>query len=179
MPIEIKMSRILLIGLLSLAVCLASCQKSAEFGSVQYAAQAKLDDDSIAQYIQKYGLTGVAKHVQNNDTIGVYYIVINPGQANTLYTTSTQITVGDTCRKLYLSARKGPVVFATNAFHPTYSLGQLLTCWQLGVPEVGVGGEVELLVPSRYAYGPYPQGDLGLPANAILDFYITVYSVTN
>jgi FKBP-type peptidyl-prolyl cis-trans isomerase FkpA len=51
--------------------------------------------------------------------------------------------------------------------------------WQLGIPEIKNGGTVTLYLPSRYAYGPYPQPDLGLPANAVLVFQITLYNVTN
>ena len=52
---------------------------------------------------------------------------------------------------------------------------------------VNTGGEVRLIMASRYAYGHVahaelgPQYDLphGLPANAILDFRIRLYDVTN
>ena len=43
---------------------------------------------------QLHGLTGIAKHVQNNDTIGVYYIVLDTSSVTTLFTSSTQIVVG-------------------------------------------------------------------------------------
>jgi FKBP-type peptidyl-prolyl cis-trans isomerase FkpA len=51
--------------------------------------------------------------------------------------------------------------------------------WQVGIPMGTAGGEIRLLIPSRYAYGHYAQSGLGLPANAILDFSIRIYSVTN
>jgi FKBP-type peptidyl-prolyl cis-trans isomerase FkpA len=123
-------------------------------------------------------LQGKFKHVQNNDTIGVYYMVIDTGSANTLFTTSTQVTVGDTGR--YIT---GPTTetqfYETNNFHPSYTLANVILGWQLGIPEGTAGGEIRLLIPSRYAYGHYPQPGLGLPGNAILDFSIRIYSVTN
>jgi FKBP-type peptidyl-prolyl cis-trans isomerase FkpA len=153
---------------------------------VQAKAQAKIDDSLLSRFIVAHNLQGVAKHVQMNDTIGVYYIVINPGSGQTLFTTSTQITVGD-ITKVINNDLTETGFYATNEFHPTYSLGGVIRAWQLGVPEILTGGEVRLLVPSRYAYGPYPQpqigqdslGKNGLHANAVLDFYITLYNVTN
>jgi len=187
------MNRILLIVLLFAAGCLTACQKSEEYGSVQYKAQAKADDDTLARFIETHGLSGIAKHVQNNDTIGVYYIVINQGLGPTLYNNATQITVGDT-GKLITGAMitnlslAEPVFYRTDSIHPSYSFGDMILGWQLGIPEVNAGGEVRLLIPSRYAYGHYAQKDLvggdstlrrGLPPNAILDFTIRLYDVTN
>jgi len=165
--------------LLFVIVCVAACKKSEIFGPVQYEAQAAADNDTIAAYLNKYGLTKQFKHVQNNDTIGVFYRVIDSGATNTLYTNSTQITVGDTGRLLKLAERNGPLFYETDAFHPTYSLGSLIVGWQLGVPEVGSGGEVEVIMASRYAYGHYAQTQSNIPGNSILDFYIRLYDVTN
>lgn len=188
LPFEIEMRRILSVCfLVSVVFCLATCKKSEIFGPAQYKAQAAVDDKIIAEYLAKYDLNGQFKHVQNNDTIGVFYRVIDSGATNTLYTNSTQITAGDTGRLLTLDTRKGQIFFETDEFHPTYVLGQLIRGWQLGVPEVGTGGEVELIMASRYAYGHYPQAQVGqqyglkdgLPGDAILDFYIRLYDVTN
>jgi len=192
LPFEIKMSRILIICVCFSVCCLAACKKSTIYGSVQYKEQAKADDDTLAEFIKNHGLSGVAKHVQGNDTIGVYYIVLDPGQGNALYTNSTQITVGDigkliTGRNAADTSIAEQTFYETNQFHPTYPLGQMILGWQLGIPMINSGGEVRLLIPSRYAYGHYPQSQLGtqfslsrgLPANAILDFTINLYDVTN
>ncbi len=188
LPFEIEMRRISSVCLLIVIVfCLGACTKSEVFGPAQYKAQAAVDDKIISEYFAKYSLTGQFKHVQNNDTIGVFYRVVDSGASNTLYSVSTQITVGDTGRVLTLDARNGPVFFETDQFHPTYVLGQLIKGWQYGVPEVGSGGEVEVIMASRYAYGHYPQTQVGqeyglkagLPGDAILDFYIRLYDVTN
>jgi FKBP-type peptidyl-prolyl cis-trans isomerase FkpA len=160
-------------------VCgLYACKKSELFGIVQYDAQAKTDDSLVSNYIKSHGLTGIAKRV--DDTSGVYYIVLDPGSGNTLFTNSTQITVGDTGKLLLPNDQEFyETSDSTGDFHPSYSLGQVILGWQLGIPKISTGGEVRLLIPSRYAYGHYPQSELGLPANAILDFYIRLYNVTN
>jgi FKBP-type peptidyl-prolyl cis-trans isomerase FkpA len=180
LPIEIKMSRILLACGLFFVVCmLAACTKSSLYGSVQYKAQAKIDDQILTQYIADAHITG-ARHVNDNDTIGVYYVVLDPGQGNTLYTNSTMVTVGDTGRLITKGlTTDGKIFQQTTDFHPSFSIGDMILGWQLGIPMVKSGGEVRLLVPSRYAYGHFAQAQLGLPANAILDFRIRLYNVTN
>ena|ERR1700742_383329 len=140
----------------------------------QYKAQAAIDDKIVANYITTHNLTG--KMLKTSDTSGVYYQIIQPGVGNDLYTLSTQVTVGDTGRGLI----SGKVFYQTNDFHPSYILQQTILGWQLGIPKVNRGGIIRLLIPSRYAYGQFPQPKIGLDtANAILDFTIQVYNITN
>jgi len=186
LPFENQMNRILVLVVLFCVGCMAACQKSDTLGPAQYKAQAKIDDSIVTEYIRENGLTGVAKRVQTNDTVGVWYIVMDPGQGTTLFTNSTQVTVGDTG---YLITKglvgTGPMFYETNQFHPTYPLGQVIVGWQLGIPKIKTGGEVRLLISSRNAYGPVAHPELndilktGLPANAILDFRIRLYNVIN
>lgn len=161
-----------LLPILLFCVAIAGCGKT-QSSLAQYRAQAAIDDKIVANYIAENNLTGVAKKV--NDTAGVYYIVLQQGQGNDLFTTSTQVTVGDTGKLL----STGKIFTETNNFHPSYVLGQMILGWQLGIPKINTGGIVRLLIPSRYAYGPYAQPNLGLPANAILDFDVQLYNVTN
>jgi FKBP-type peptidyl-prolyl cis-trans isomerase FkpA len=151
---------------------MAGCGKE-QSGLAQYKKQAAIDDKIVSDYIAANGLTGKAQKV--SDTCGVYYIVLQPGTGSDLYTSSTYVTVGDTGKLL----TTGQVFYQTDNFHPSYQLGQVILGWRLGIPKVQKGGIVRLLVPSRYAYGPYSQKDYNLPANAILDFDIQVYNITN
>ena len=156
-----------------LCIVLAGCTKSDVAGLAAIKAQAAIDDKIVSQYIQSNNLTGVAKKV--SDTCGVYYIVLQAGQGTDIFTNSTQVTVGDTGKLL----TTGKVFTETNDFHPSYTLGQVILGWQLGIPKAKRGGIVRLIIPSRYAYGPYAQTSVGLPANAILDFDIQIYDITN
>jgi FKBP-type peptidyl-prolyl cis-trans isomerase FkpA len=153
------------------ALSLFACSKSAVTTN-SYGAQAAADDKIIQNYIAANGLSGVAKKI---DTSGVYYIVLAPGSGTAVFNNSTQVTVGDTGRIL----ATGTVFTETNDFHPSFVLGQVILGWRLGIPQIKPGGTVRLLMPSRYAYGPSPQPDIGLPANAVLDFDITLYGITN
>jgi FKBP-type peptidyl-prolyl cis-trans isomerase FkpA len=152
-------------------VCFAACKKTA-LNTGAYKAQAAVDDKIIQDYIAAHSLSAIAKKI---DTSGVYYVVLAPGSGNAIFTNSTQVTVGDTGRLL----TTGTVFTETNNFHPSFTLGQVILGWQLGIPKIKPGGIVRLLIPSRYAYGPSAQPDLGLPANAILDFDIQLYGITN
>ena len=161
-----------LLSILFICCMMTGCTKS-DSGLVAYKAQAAKDDQIVQEYIKANGLTDVAHKV--SDTCGVYYIVKNPGVGANIYTSSTLVTVGDTAKLL----TTGEVFYQTSNFHPSYQLGSVILGWYLGIPKVQKGGIVRLLVPSRYAYGPYPQKDYNLPANAILDFDIQVYNITN
>jgi FKBP-type peptidyl-prolyl cis-trans isomerase FkpA len=161
-----------LLPILFICCVFAGCTKST--GDLEkYKAQAVIDDKIVTDYIAANNLTG--KALKATDTSGVYYIIIKQGEGNDLYTASTQVTVGDTGKLL----TTGQVFYETNDFHPSYTLQQTILGWQLGLPKIKKGGIIRLLIPSRYAYGPYPQEQYNLPANAVLDFDIQVYDITN
>lgn len=160
-----------LLPIICICCVMVGCSKD-QTGLAHYKQQAAIDDKIVLDYIKANGLDS-AKKV--SDTSGVYYIIKQAGQGNDLYTTSTYVTVGDTGRVL---GQTMPF-YQTDNFHPSYQLSQVILGWRLGIPKVHRGGIVRLLIPSRYAYGPYPQPDYNLPANAILDFDIRVYNITN
>jgi len=162
------------VPILLVVVVVMGCAKP-QSDKARYKAQAAVDDKIVASYIAANNLTDTAHRV--SDTCGVYYIVINKGSGNDVFTSSTRVTVSYAGRQL-----SADTVFAqtdSSAFTPSYVLGQTILGWQLGLPKIKKGGEVRLLVPSRYAYGPYAQKQYGLPANAILDFDIKLYNITN
>ena len=161
-----------LLPIICICCVVAGCSKE-EIGLAQYKKQAAIDDKIVLDYINANGLSGVAQKV--SDTCGVYYVLLEPGQGNDLYTSSTYVTVGDTARVL---GQTTPF-YKTDNIHPSYQLSQVILGWRLGIPKVHRGGLIRLLVPSRYAYGPYAQSDYKLSANAILDFNIRVYNITN
>jgi FKBP-type peptidyl-prolyl cis-trans isomerase FkpA len=170
------MNRILFILLLFIA-CLSACSKST--GLVD---QAKINAQGVidANIINKYLKSIDSPERRVDDTSGVCFLIDTPGTVAALFTNSTQVTVGYTGRQLTASGTLGPVFAQTNLFHPSFVLGSVILGWQLGIPALKKqGGTITLLLPSRYAYGPYPQTDIGLPANAVLVFRITLYNVTN
>lgn len=163
-----QMNRILLI-LLVFSACLGACNKATDVVA-QVKAQAIIDDKIVTDYLNSKSLP-----INHIDTTGVCYIIDTLGVGNDLFTNSTLVTVGYTGRLL----TTGAVVAQTDAFHPSYVLGQVIRGWQLGIPKIKKGGTVTLFIPSRYAYGPYAQPQVNLPANAVLTFDIKLYNITN
>ena len=171
-----RMNRILLI-LLLFAACLSACTKSNDVAA-QVNAQGIIDGKIISAYLKSQGLP--EQHV---DTTGVCYIVNTPGTGDAIYTSATQVTLSYTGWLLQTNSTLGKE-FATSGptFHPSFVLGGVIRGWQVGLSaetKIQPGGVITLYVPSRYAYGPYPQPDVGLPANAVLVFNISLNNVTN
>ncbi|WP_162847009.1 FKBP-type peptidyl-prolyl cis-trans isomerase [Mucilaginibacter gracilis] len=135
--------------------------------------QAAADSIIIHKYITDNNLTGVAKEIK---TTGEFYIIDTLGTGSALFTSSTLVTVG---YKGSLLGSSSTFINNFGVFHPSFALGTVIQGWQLGLPLIKKGGTIRLIVPSGYAYGPYPQSDYGLPANAILDFTIKLYDITN
>lgn len=172
--------------ILFLLAGLASCKKDLQGSVEEYRNQAQREDAFIKKYIADSSLAAT-----KIDTSGIYYIIENAGTGNNLFTASTQVTIGYTGRLLktgQIFARSSdPTANPPTDFHPTFVLSQVILGWQLGIPYAKKGGKIRLLIPSRYAYGPSPQPLVGpqfglkdgLPANATLDFEITLYDIIN
>jgi FKBP-type peptidyl-prolyl cis-trans isomerase FkpA len=168
------MNRVIIICLCVLAF--AGCKKS-DGGAEQVKAQGVIDDQLIKDYIAKNNLNATKVMIGNADTTGVWYVNTTIGTINSLFTNSSLLTVGYTGRVL----NTGAVFTKTDTFHPAYHLGDMIKGWQYGISksQIKTGGKIRLLIASRYAYGPFEQPSLGLPANAILDFDIELFDVTN
>jgi FKBP-type peptidyl-prolyl cis-trans isomerase FkpA len=167
-----RMNRTLLFFLL-LCVCFAGCKKTNDVPA-QIIAQQAIDEKIITAYLKSNNIT--AQVIDSADvSTGIYYVIDTLGSGIDLYTSSTQITVGYKASLL----TTGKEFVSTDQFHPTYTLGETIKGWQFGIPKVKKGGTITLYLPSHYAYGPFAQPTLGLPANAILIFNIKVYNITN
>jgi FKBP-type peptidyl-prolyl cis-trans isomerase FkpA len=179
---KVRMNRVLL-SLIIFSACLSACSKSNNTAD-QIRAQDVIDYKLITNYLNTNGLP-----INNIDTTssttgimspsGICYIIDTLGTGSDLFTNSTQVTVGYTGRVLETNETLGPVFSQTNNFHPSYILGQVIRGWQLGLPKCKKGGAITLYIPSHYAYGPYAQPQIGLPANAVLVFNITLYNINN
>lgn len=168
------MNRIIIVCLCVMAF--AACKKD-DSTLKQAAAQAIVDDKIVTDYIATNNLNAVRVKIGTNlpDTCGVWYVIGSAGSGVSLYTSSTTVTVGYTGKQL----TTGTLFQSTSNYHPSFVFGQMIRGWQLGIPNIKKGGSIRLLVTSRYAYGPYPQPLLGLPANAVLDFNIELFDVLN
>lgn len=162
---------------LCLVAGLSACKKSTSI-QAQIKAQLAKDTQLITTYLKNNNIQASVVDSAGIAT-GVYYTVDTLGTGSSLFTNSTQITVGYTAWWLKTDATLGPVIASTNQFHPSFVMGEVMRGWQLGIPNINSGGVITLYVPSHYAYGPYPQPNLGIPANAVLIFHITLYNTSN
>ena len=171
------MNRILLFFLL-FSACLCACSKTTDV-TAQIQAQETIDDKIITAYLKSKNITASVVDSAGIST-RIYYTIDTPATGNALYTNSTSVTVGYT-GWLLTNGSLGNAFTQTGKFHPSFVLGSVIRGWQLGLetPSVQVGETVTLYLPSHYAYGPFPQPDIGLPANAVLVFQIKVYNITN
>ena len=140
-----------------IAGSIASCKKGSEFDAE---AQFSADTTAIRNYVTANSIP-VTK-----DKYGIFYQIITPGTGNIVYTGSTSVTVDYSGKVLgettnFDSSSGTPVAF---------TLGSLITGWQIGIPYIQQGGKIRLFIPSAYAYGNQDQP--GIPANAVLDFTI-------
>lgn len=153
---------------------LAGCGK-VNTDAQQAQIQLGIDTVLIRQYINNTNATGFLRDVTNGVATGVYYRIDTLGTGNALFSSSTLVTVGYSG-----SLMGGSVVLPqTGNIHPSYQYGQMILGWQYGIKHIKKGGTVRVLIPSGLAYGPYEQPQLGLPANAILDYTIKLYDITN
>ena len=167
------MNRVLLI-LLLFCVGFVSCKKGYDEAET-VRAQAVKDDQIIQDYLTANPTVKAQRVDSAGVATGVYYLVLNPGEGNALFTSSTQVTVNYTGKIL----TTGVKFTESGRFTPSFRLGDVIRAWQLGIPQVKKGGHVRILAPSRYAYGSFDQPEIGLPANSVVDFDINLLDVTN
>ncbi len=177
-----QMYRLLLMVLVATGL-LSACTKANSSADI-VAAQLVKDEALINKYLTNNGIKATGVDSVGFPT-GVYYKVDSAGVGNTLYTNSTTVTVSFTGWLMTANGTLGAAVATSDQagqstqFHPSFVLGSVIRGWQLGIPEVGNGGAVTLYLPSKYAYGPFDQPALGIPANSVMIFHIIVYNVTN
>jgi FKBP-type peptidyl-prolyl cis-trans isomerase len=151
----------LLILLSFLIIGLSSCQKV--YVSKLRVQQAAIDDQKIQDYMKANNITAT------KDASGVYYKIVNPGTDPKPITTST---VKLTYTTEYLNGITIGKVDGSTARLNTYVLAI-----QAGVPKIGTGGRIILLVPSALAYGDADHGDI--PANSVILYTLDLDGFSN
>ena len=135
-------------------ITINSCKKEEENNE-----QAEIDKALIEQYITDNQLSA------KSTSSGLYYVITTAGgnEHPTIYSTVTVAYKG------YLLNGE---VFDENLVF-TSPLSSLIPGWKEGIPLIGNGGKIKLLVPSALGYGSSEAGSI--PANSVLVFDITLY----
>ena len=147
----------------SVVLLAIACNKS----STSTCTNATVESEAtvISSYASSQGIVGT------KDPSGVYYQIINEGGANKPTLTS----------KIYIKYRGEKLdgtVFdqATNPGTTGFTLNSLIEGWKIGIPKIGKGGKIKLVIPSALAYGctgtTSSDSAKSIPANSPLFFEI-------
>jgi FKBP-type peptidyl-prolyl cis-trans isomerase FkpA len=101
------------------------------------------------------------------DASGIFYEIITPGS-------SVHPTVSNTVTVTYVGTLMNDTQF--DAGTASFPLSNLIQGWQVGIPKIGVGGEIKLLIPSSLGYGAAGAGSK-IPGSAPLYFDIKLSAV--
>jgi FKBP-type peptidyl-prolyl cis-trans isomerase len=122
------------------------------------------DSDSLVKYAADSSI------YVTKDTSGLFYQIIDAGNS-TKPVFSSILTVN------YIGRLMNGVVFdsASNSNLYGAALNRLIIGWQIGLPKIGVGGRIKLLIPSALAWGCAGYGLV--PANAPVYFDVRLLQV--
>jgi len=147
--------------LLLLIVGFSACQKIQT--TTQAQKQVVIDDQKIQDYIKANNITAT-----KDPATGVYYHIINTGtdpKPNALSTVKVTYT------NSYLN---GLTIGETTALQAKVS--SFIAGLQVGIPKIGTGGRILLIIPSGQAYGA---GEVnGIPRNSVLVYTLDLDGVT-
>lgn len=131
-------------------VVFSACKKEDDGPS-----QAEKDKEQIEIYVEQNNLDG------QFTSSGLYYVIYEAGNSNHP-TVDSKVTVA--YKGYFLSGS----VFDQNDY-TTFQLANLIEGWKEGIPLIGEGGEITLLVPS----------DLGYKDGVVRAFDIELFKVTD
>jgi FKBP-type peptidyl-prolyl cis-trans isomerase len=117
--------------------------------------QAEQDKEAIEKYISDNNLNAV-----QYENSGMYYVIKKAGGSSHPNTYS-EITVN------YDGYLLDGTKFDSGKKVKLY-LGQTIYGWKLGIPLIGEGGTIKLIIPSALAYGSRSTDNI--PANSVLVF---------
>ncbi len=158
------MKKVFLLGGLFVLV-LVACSKKDDAPPYDAKAQYSIDSAKIEAYVAANSIQNV-KH----DSAGIFYQIVNRGDTRDTANRAAYVTVA------YIGSFLDKQVFEKNDSLPI-GLNQVIYGWTVGVPKIGRGGEINLFLPSIYAYGP--QGSGKIPGNTVIIFNIKLKTFTN
>jgi FKBP-type peptidyl-prolyl cis-trans isomerase FkpA len=153
------LKKILLILILMISVTAAwQCSKSNSSNCTN--VPVANEDAAMQQYMTANNITGV------KDASGLYYQIITQG-------TGAGPTLNSKIAVKYKGVLTNGTVFdQLNTVDPNpgnwWGLSSLIAGWQIGIPKIGKGGQIKLIVPSSLGYGC--KALPSIPSNSILVF---------
>jgi len=141
----------------------ASCTKTTDVVDNSAADQKTIED-----YLLANGLTA------QSTASGLYYIIYEPGG-------TYHANINSQVAAFYKGYLTDSTIFDQSTYSSnqaaTFALNAVIKGWQEGIPLIGVGGKITLLVPSALGYGSVAK--TGIPANSVLIFDIDLVDIYN
>jgi FKBP-type peptidyl-prolyl cis-trans isomerase len=126
-----------------------------------------VEDPAMLKFIDSIGMTATKL------SKGMYYQILNPGSA----------TVPKQSSIIYCTY-KGTLLNGTvfdeqsNAGRTGFQLNGLIEGWKIGLPLIGKGGRIRMVIPSSLAYGCTGSG-ASIPPNTPIYFDMTLVDFYN
>ena len=168
-----KIKPILFVSLALLAIVsvtlFGSCAKDIKcsYGSISFTV-ADSEITPLTAYVNTLSQSAT------KDPRGFYYIIENAGD-------NVKPALCDNISFTYQGKLTNGNVFDESSTPVTYQLGQLILGWQWGLPLIGQGGKIRLIVPPSLGYGNIDrldgQGNVIIPKGSILDFEVSLTAV--
>jgi len=126
------------------------------------------DKKTIQDYLLANDLTA------DSTASGLYYIIHKPGG-------TYRANINSQVAAFYKGYLTDSTIFDQSTYSSdkaaTFALKDVIKGWQEGIPLIGVGGKITLLVPSALGYGSVAKP--GIPANSVLIFDIDLVDIYN
>ena len=154
--------------LIALTLLLSACNKSSTADKCNYTAPTAVA--SAAEIVNLKAWLDANSLPYTQHASGIFYKIVAPG-AGTTPVVCSNVTVKYIGR---LTTSSTP--FDQNTTGVAFSLGQLITGWQIGIPLVQKGGSIILYIPPSLGYGSAGAG-ASIPPNSNLVFSIDLMDV--
>ena len=159
---KIRSFNVMMAAVLSVfAVSLWGCEKNNNAAGCEAQDPSK-EDAAMVAFMNSKGITGT------KTTQGMYYQIMNPGSTGRPRNSSIIYCT-------YKGTRLDGTVFdeQTNYGRTGFQLAGLIQGWQIGLPLIGKGGSIKMVIPSALGYGCKGGGE-NIPPNTPLYFEVTI-----
>ena len=151
--------------ILALPFVLAACAKSTSSSDCSYTTTT-----AVAPAAEIAALKASLDASYTQHPSGIFYKIVTQG-AGTVPVVCSDVTVKYSGR---VTSASTP--FDSNTTGVTFTLGQLIAGWQIGIPLIQKGGSIILYIPPSLGYGSSGAG-ASIPPNSYLVFTIDLLNV--
>ena len=152
------MKKNLLIFTVLYCVLFSSCVKNTTCQEVSPASE----EAKIKEFASAHNINA------SKDPSGLYYQILDRGSAIKPSLTSTVFTT-------YIGRHLDYNIFEQHSTPIKFLLGSVIPGWQIGLPLIGKGGHILLIIPSSLAYGCASVGSIR--QNEIIFFDVTISDI--